>query len=29
VRLKTLDSLARQNVRSIETNAIYAVARKS
>jgi hypothetical protein len=29
VRLKTLDPLARQNVRSVETNAVYAIARKS
>jgi ubiquinone/menaquinone biosynthesis C-methylase UbiE len=29
VRQTTIDALTRQNVRSIETNAIYALARKS
>lgn len=29
VRQATLDALTRQNVRSIETNAIYAIARKT
>ena len=28
VRLKTFDSLSRQNVRSVETNAVFAVAKK-
>lgn len=29
VRQATIDALTKQNVRSIETNAIYAIARKS
>jgi ubiquinone/menaquinone biosynthesis C-methylase UbiE len=29
VRQATIDALSRQNVRSIETNAIYAIARKT
>jgi ubiquinone/menaquinone biosynthesis C-methylase UbiE len=29
VRTATLDALSKQNVRSIETNAIYAIARKT